>query len=155
MFSLQLPLTCKPWTTLSNLTNKVRGKYFYKEVFLRLSLSLRLSACVVYHCVVCQLRASVIHCVSMYPVYICIFLHESDDNVTGVPVWFLICIRAHFFQTACKRLSYDAMSSDKKISAHTTQLGMWVAMPMQNNSSVYWREVWENISVWRKRRIFH
>ena len=48
----------------------MRGKYFYKEVFLRASLSL---------------RASVIHCVSMYPVYICIFLHESaDDNITIV-----------------------------------------------------------------------
>ena len=36
MFGLQHPLTCKPWTTLSNLTNKVRGKYNCKEVFLRL-----------------------------------------------------------------------------------------------------------------------
>ena len=35
MFDLQLPLTCKPWTTLSNPCNKVRGKYFVKEVFLR------------------------------------------------------------------------------------------------------------------------
>ena len=38
-----------------NLTNKVRGKIFYKEVFLRLS------ACVVYHCV------------GMYPVYIYVY----------------------------------------------------------------------------------
>ena len=36
----QLPLTRKPWTTLSNPCNKVRGIYFYKEVFYRL-----------YHCV--------------------------------------------------------------------------------------------------------
>ena len=42
MFGLQLPLTCKPWTTLSNLANKVRGKYFYKEVFLRLYQCVRL-----------------------------------------------------------------------------------------------------------------
>ena len=34
MFGLQYPLTCKPSTTLSNLTNKVRGKYICKEVFL-------------------------------------------------------------------------------------------------------------------------
>ena len=52
MFELQLPLTCNPWTTLSNPWNKVRGKYFVKEVFLRLlslrlSLSLRLCYCVV------------------------------------------------------------------------------------------------------------
>ena len=42
-----------PWTTLSNPCNKVRGEYFSKEVFLR-------PWCVVYHCV------------SIYPVYICI-----------------------------------------------------------------------------------
>ena len=51
MFGLQLPLTCNPWTILSNPCNKVRGKYICKEVFvrlpsrrrlfLRLSLSLR------------------------------------------------------------------------------------------------------------------
>ena len=54
-----------------NPTNKVRGKIFYKEVFLRLSLSLRLSACVCYHCV------------GMYPAYICILLHDAvDDYIT-------------------------------------------------------------------------
>ena len=43
------------------LTNKVRGKYFVKEV----------------------IHASVVHCVGMYPAYICTFLHESaDDNIT-------------------------------------------------------------------------
>ena len=36
MYGLQLPLTVKPHTTLSNPCNKVRGKYFVKEVFLRL-----------------------------------------------------------------------------------------------------------------------
>ena len=36
MFDLHLPLTVKPHTTFSNPWNKVRGKYFYKEVFLRL-----------------------------------------------------------------------------------------------------------------------
>ena len=63
-FGLQHPLTCKPWTTLSNPCNKVRGEYFSKEVFLRL-----------YYCV-CY------HCVGMYPAYICIFLHESADEYT-------------------------------------------------------------------------
>ena len=36
MFGLHHPLTCNPWTTLSNPCNKVRGKYNSKEVFLRL-----------------------------------------------------------------------------------------------------------------------
>ena len=49
MFGLQLPLTCKPWKTLSNPCNKVRGKILLKKssflhlchcVFLRASLSL-------------------------------------------------------------------------------------------------------------------
>ena len=35
MFDLQLPLTVKHHTTFSNPCNKVRGKYFVKEVFLR------------------------------------------------------------------------------------------------------------------------
>ena len=35
MFGLPFPLTVKPHTTFSNPCNKVRGKYFYKEVFLR------------------------------------------------------------------------------------------------------------------------
>ena len=67
IFNLQLPLTVKPHTTFLNPCNKVRGKYFVKEVFLRL-----------YHCV-CY------HCVSMYPAYICIYVHESaDENATEV-----------------------------------------------------------------------
>ena len=43
MFGLQHPLTCKPWTTLLNPCNKVRGKYMLKKssgVFLHASLSL-------------------------------------------------------------------------------------------------------------------
>ena len=36
MFRHPHPLTCKLWTTLSNPCNKVRGKYIWKEVFLRL-----------------------------------------------------------------------------------------------------------------------
>ena len=40
LFGLQLPLTRKPWITFSNPCNKVRGTYFVKEVFLRLSLLL-------------------------------------------------------------------------------------------------------------------
>ena len=52
MFGLQHPLTCKPWTTLSNPCNKVRGKYNCKEVFMRLpSCILIVTVCVVYSCV--------------------------------------------------------------------------------------------------------
>ena len=43
MFGLQHPLTCNPWTTLSNPCNKVKGKYVVKKsscVFLLASLSL-------------------------------------------------------------------------------------------------------------------
>ena len=51
---LQIPLTVKPHTTFSNPCNKVRGKYFIKEVFLRLS------ACVcLYYCVVMMLHEHV------------------------------------------------------------------------------------------------
>ena len=65
IFDLQLPLTCNPWTTLSNSYNKVSGIYFCKEVFLRLP------SCVCYHCV------------GMYPVYIYMYttyvlLHVSS-----------------------------------------------------------------------------
>ena len=52
-----------PWATLSNPCNKVRGKYIWKEVFLRPSF-LRFPSWVLYSCV-CY------HCVGMYPVYIC------------------------------------------------------------------------------------
>ena len=45
MFGLQHPLTCKPWTTLSNPCNKVRGKYNCKEVYLLRSF-LHLCQCV-------------------------------------------------------------------------------------------------------------
>ena len=43
MFDLQLPLTCNPWTTLSNLTNKVRGKILFKK-----SSCVFLPSCVLY-----------------------------------------------------------------------------------------------------------
>ena len=43
MFGLQLPFTVKPHTTFSNPCNKIRGKYFIKEVFLRLCHCARLS----------------------------------------------------------------------------------------------------------------
>ena len=54
MCGLQFPLTVKPHTTFSNTCNKVRGKYFVKEVFL---------------------RASVYHCFGMHPVYIYIYIY--------------------------------------------------------------------------------
>ena len=74
MFGLQLPLTRKPHTTFSNPCNKVRGKILLRE-----------SSCVVYSCVNHYPCVWLIHCVGMYPAYICIFLHEHVyDNITRV-----------------------------------------------------------------------
>ena len=47
IFGLQHPLTCNPWTTLSNPCNKVRGKNIVKEVFLRFPSCACLWCCVV------------------------------------------------------------------------------------------------------------
>ena len=55
MFGLQHLLTCKPWTTLSNLTNKVRGEYvvkksfcvFFPASFIRASIFLRASVFII------------------------------------------------------------------------------------------------------------
>ena len=51
MFGLQHPLTCKPWTTLSNPCNKARGKYICKEVYLLHSF-LCLHSCVLHSCII-------------------------------------------------------------------------------------------------------
>ena len=59
MFGLQQPLASKLWTTLSNLTNKVRGKYLLKK-----------SSCVVYYCI------WLIYCISMYPAWTCICIYK-------------------------------------------------------------------------------
>ena len=40
---------------------------------------LKKSSCVLYSCV-CRLSYVCYHCIGMYPVYICIFLHESEDD---------------------------------------------------------------------------
>ena len=45
LFGLQLPLKRKPWVTFSNPCNKVRGKYFVKEVFLCLFIIVSLWCC--------------------------------------------------------------------------------------------------------------
>ena len=79
MFGLRLPLTCKPWTTLSNPCNKVRGIYFVKEIFLRLpscvyvtasfitaSLSLRLFN----YCVVVMLNEHVYVYISIFIIWV-------------------------------------------------------------------------------------
>ena len=88
MFGLQLSLTRKLGTTLTKLTNKVRGKIFYKEVFLRLSV------CVVYSCDFIIVRLNY-YWVGMYPAYICIFLHESaDDYLTRVNCNFFLNLGA-------------------------------------------------------------
>ena len=68
----------QPFRTLAI---KREVKYNCKEVFLRLP-SCVLYSCVLYSCV-CRLSCVCYHCVSMYPVYVCVFLHESaDDNAT-------------------------------------------------------------------------
>ena len=68
MFGLQLPLTCNPWTTLSNPCNNVKGKILLKKsscAFLLASLSLRLFN----YCVV-------------------VMLHEHVyENITNAVVW--------------------------------------------------------------------
>ena len=71
MFGLQHPLTCKPWTTLSNPCNKVWGKYVVKEVFLR-----PLFMCLSFIMRLLSLRRYV------SSIYICIFRHESADEYT-------------------------------------------------------------------------
>ena len=59
MFGLQYPLTCKPWTTLSNPCNKGRGKYNCKEVFL-CCFFLRFPSCVcLWYCIVMMLNDDV------------------------------------------------------------------------------------------------
>ena len=72
MFDLQLPLTRKPWTTLSNPCNKVRGKILLKKsscVFiLRASLSF-LRLCHYHACVCLFIIASV--CIQHIYVYFC------------------------------------------------------------------------------------
>ena len=55
MFGLKLPLTRKPWVTLSNVTNKVRGTYVYKEVFLSL-----------YYCVFMMLNCAAVVSILLY-----------------------------------------------------------------------------------------
>ena len=46
------------------------------------NMLLKKSSCVLSSCV-CRLSCVCYHCVGMYPVYICVFLHESaDDNAT-------------------------------------------------------------------------
>ena len=40
---------------------------------------LKKSSCVLYSCV-CRLSCVCYHCVGMYPAYICIFLHELEDE---------------------------------------------------------------------------
>ena len=118
MFGLQHPLTCKPRTTLSKSCNKVRGEYFSKEVFLRLP------SCVLYSCV-CRLSYVCYHCVGMYPVYICVFLHESaDDNATVG--WGCRTYRLHL----CRKVKtpfnecpvYDTKQSDGEI---VVMLELW------------------------------
>ena len=70
LFGLQLPLTVKPHTTFSNPCNRVRGKYFVKEVFLRL-----------YHCVCCSLRRYV-SSIYIY-IYISAWIYRGQYNTNA------------------------------------------------------------------------
>ena len=68
LFGLQHPLIRKPWTTLSNLTNKVRGT----NILLKKSSCIFVIACVCY-----SLRRYV------SSIYICIFRYDTaHENIT-------------------------------------------------------------------------
>ena len=75
-----------------NLTNKVRGKIFYKEVFLRLPCMRRLflrlyHRASIYYCFVIIGRLNY-YCIGMYPAYIRIFLHDAvDDYITLISLF--------------------------------------------------------------------
>ena len=73
----------------------MRGEYNCKEVFLCLpSCILILPASF--------LDASVYHCVSIYPVYICVFLHESaDDNAT----YMCVCVCVYVCVCVCVEMN--------------------------------------------------
>ena len=69
LFVLQLPLTRKHCITFSNPYNKMRGTYFSKEVFLRLSLSL--CRCELFYIYMCM--------------YVDVNLHMRVYNTTPFP----------------------------------------------------------------------
>ena len=70
---LQHPLTCKPWTTLSNPCNKVSGKYICKEVSCVFLLASFITASVIIASVCIQyIYVCNNHYIDYVPVYICI-----------------------------------------------------------------------------------
>ena len=95
MFGLQHPLTCKPWTTLSNPCNKVRGKYVVKEFFLRLS------ACV------CLIMVSLWCCMNMY-MYISIFIMWVYNTNPSHTQTFQIKWEVYFSKNCVARRLYCA-----------------------------------------------
>ena len=70
MFGLQHPLTCTPWTTLSNPCNKVRGEYFSKEVFLCLPSCIFVIASLMRRLSLCQYLSSIYMYATLCVVYI-------------------------------------------------------------------------------------
>ena len=67
MFGLQLPLTCNPWTTFRNLTNKVRGKILLKKYY-----------CVFHYCIFIPasvfVTASLSLCRELFYIYMCMYV---------------------------------------------------------------------------------
>ena len=98
MFGLQLPLTCNPWTTLSNRYNKVRGKILLKKsscVFLPASLSfmrrllLRPCPCVCLNYCVVMLRHMSIQ------QWVCVHVSACVRNCASVFVCEWVLVYSH------------------------------------------------------------
>ena len=70
---------CSVSSTLSHAN--LQQLFWTLAIKWEVNIFLKKSICVVYYCV-CY------HCVGMYPAYICIFLHESEDDYITLS-WFL------------------------------------------------------------------
>ena len=73
MFGLQHPLTCKPWITLLNPCNKVRGNYNCKEVFLCLPSCIFVIASSLLRRLFMHLSLSLCRCELFY-IYMCSYV---------------------------------------------------------------------------------
>ena len=122
IFDLQLPITCNPWTTLSNPCNKVRGKILLKKsscVFLPASLSL---SCL-------RLINSLRQYVSSIYMYISAWTCIWECN-TSSDIWFIlfnvltlnvaICIVLLHLSNFCLCLSSAADFSNNEARAPTS-----------------------------------
>ena len=97
-----------------NLTNKARGKNIVKKVFLRLSLSLHLSACVVYFCVFIIVRLSN-YCVVMMLDEVFLRLSLSL-RLSACVVYFCVFIIVRLSNYCVVMMLHDAVDD------YTTQL---------------------------------